>query len=730
MFHGGQPPDPLRAGARVLTRARLVPLAALAAVLFSAASGCRKGPETIAFPGAPVVLISIDTLRADRLPAYGYRAVETPQLDRFRKDAILFESAWSPCPMTLPSHVTLLTGLSPPEHGVRNNVGFSFDGARHWHLPGFLKAKGYATGAAVSSYVLRGETGLAGLFDEYEDSIDPRHGTGFADQQRPGTVTAGIAKRWIDAHASGSFFYFFHIYEPHVPWDPPEPFRTRYRSSPYDGEVAAADAIVGDLLDHLRRAGLYDRAVVIVTSDHGEGLGDHGEEQHSILLYREAIQVPLLLKLPGSRRAGETVKAPAQLADVAVTVAALAGGQPPTLPGRSLLQLAAGPGRVLYAETLYPRLHLGWSELRSVVDGRWQYIHGPRPELYDLTNDPQERNDLARRETRERERLRAALGRFPVGPSMPEGVDPAVAERLAALGYVGFARDRPAGADLPDPREMLPQLERMKEGFRLASAGRSDEAALVLAEVVRAQPANVEAWIRLGRVLVELGRPAEAAASFEQALQRGGMELPDVVVELGHARLRNRQLAEAEAEARRAMPGVPEKAHELLARVAMARGDLEAALGEADAAATGRNPQPASWLVGAEVRTRRGDYKGALARLDEADRRGQAIGLEAVRNLEALRGDALARSGRPREAEAAFQREVAAFPSSLLAHASLAALLFSEGRRAEAQAGLQAMLAANPGPRACQAAAVTLKAVGGRTGATRFAACAAPSASR
>jgi tetratricopeptide (TPR) repeat protein len=308
---------------------------------------------------------------------------------------------------------------------------------------------------------------------------------------------------------------------------------------------------------------------------------------------------------------------------------------------------------------------------------------------------------------------------------MPQGVDPAVAERLAALGYVGTARDRP-GANLPDPHDMLPQLERMREGFRLASSGRPDEAAVVLGEVVRAQPENVEAWIRLGEVLAETGRPAEAAAALERGLDEAGMELPDVVVELGLARLHNRQLADAEAAGRRAMSGVPEKAHELLARVALARGDLTTALREADAAAEGRNPQPASMLVGAEVRIRRGDYAGALARLDVAERRARALEIDSIRNLAALKGDALARSGRPREAESAYRSEVAAFPANLVAHANLAALLFAERRITDANAVLEAMAASNPGPRACRVAVATLEAVGDRRAAARWHACAAP----
>ncbi len=680
------------------------------ACLGVAAVACRGTGGPPVFPRAPVVLISIDTLRADRLPAYGYRRVETPHLDRLRKDAILFESAWSPCPMTLPSHVTMLTGLLPPAHGVRNNVGFTFDGTAHPHLPGLLKAAGYATGAAVSSYVLRGETGLAVLFDDYEDSLDPRRGTEFSDQQRPGSVTAGFAKRWIEVHSAGPFFYFFHIYEPHVPWDPPEPFRERYGRS-YDGEVAAADAVVGDLLDHLRARGLYDRALVVVTSDHGEGLGDHGEEQHSILLYREAIQVPLLVKLPHGKRAGEAVRAPVQLADLAPTIAAAVGLEPPkSWSGRPLLQPGTA-GRALYAETYYPRLHLGWSELLSMLDGRWHYIEGPRPELFDLAADPGETRDLSALQPEARERLSAELERVPRRVAVADLVDPAAAARLAGLGYVGTVRER-GGGPLANPREMLPQLERMKQGFRLAGERRLDEAASILAQVVREQPDNLEVWIRLGECRMEQGRPSEAAASFEEALRRGRMELADVVVQLGHARLRNRQLAEAAAAADRAMAGLPAKAHELRARIALAQGRLAEGRAEADAATRVRNPQPASWLIGAELRIAQADYASALAWLDEAERRARALELDGVRNLLGLRADALARSGRLGEAEQAYRQEAAAFPDNLVTQANLAALLFAERRRAEALRVLGEMVQANPNARARQVAAATLRAVG------------------
>jgi tetratricopeptide (TPR) repeat protein len=412
---------------------------------------------------------------------------------------------------------------------------------------------------------------------------------------------------------------------------------------------------------------------------------------------------------------------PVQLADIAPTVAGLVGARwPATATARSLVAPRDAARRELYAETYYPRLHLGWSELRSIVDGRHHYIHGPRPELYDLQADPRETRDLAPREPETLERLRAALERAPRGEAAPSSVDPAVAARLAALGYVGNARDRSDAAPLPNPRDAMPQLEGLKQGLALAAERRLGEAASRLAAVVRDAPPNVEAWTALGQVQLDLGRFAEAAASFEQALARAGMELADVRIQLGYAQLRGRKLDEAERSAERAHAALPAQAEELRARVALARGSLEEARRHADAATTGRNPQPASWLAGAEVRTAQGDHAGALARLSEAERRARELGLSAVYNLEALRADALARSGRAADAEAAYRREGAAFPGNLLAQANLAALLYAAGRRPDALAVLDQMLAANPNPRARQVAAATLEAVGDRASAGRY----------
>jgi arylsulfatase A-like enzyme/Flp pilus assembly protein TadD len=685
-------------------------------VLAVAAPSCRRDPTRPRFAGAPVVLISIDTLRSDHLPAYGYRGVDTPHLDRFRGDAILFRHAYSPCPMTLPSHLTMLTGLQPPEHGVRNNIGFAFRSADHPSLPTMLKKQGYATGAAVSSYVLRGETGLAAAFDFYEDSIDPRPAGAFADFQRRGQTTEALARDWVKARKDAPLFFFLHLYEPHVPYDPPEPFRSRYPLA-YDGEIATADAIVGDFLDLLRSAGLYDRALIVVTSDHGEGLGDHGEEQHSILLYREAIQVPLLLKLPGSQRAGEAVEAPAQLADLLPSVTEVIGLEtPPAVRGVSLLRLPTS--RSLYAETLYPRLQLGWSDLRSLVDERYHYIEGPRPELYDLLQDPGETRDLAAAQAAVASRMRSALARFPAGITAPGDVDRAAAERLAALGYVGTPREL-GSAPLPNPRDNVHLLGRIRDGLRLADQKRFPEAVATLRGIVSQSPDMVEVWTKLGDVYRQMGSLDDSARAYSEAIRRCPAPSADMVLSLAQAELARARLDEADAAARPALGGSPARAHDLLARVALAAGRLNEAEVQARAARES-NPHPSANLLLAEIAIRRGDHTGALRLLDDTAAHATELGMDHVYGLDFLRGDALARLTRPAEAEAAYRREIEAFPDHLQAYANLAVLYFVQGKRAAVQAMLEDMARANPGPSAYRLAAKTWEAFGDRRAAAAW----------
>jgi len=369
-------------------------------------SGCERGTKTRGakaearqasnmlevgpFPDAPVFLISIDTMRSDHLPVYGYDKVKTPAFSALADQGIVFEHAYSQVPLTFPSHTSILTGQLPIHHGVRDNQGYSLDVHAHPFLPLLLKAHGYVTGGAVSAYVLRGATGLAKGFDFYDSNLKPRMGDNLATVQRKGTETEQVALNWIDQHHQKPLFFFLHLYEPHAPYAPPEPFKSRF-SLPYDGEIATADSIVGDYLRHLKDLGLYDRSIIILLSDHGEGLGEHGENQHGMFLYRDTLQVPLIIKLPGEQLAKRRVKAPAELVDVFPTVCQLLGIKPPKeLDGHSLFTLMVPdpPERALYAETYYPRIHCGWSQLTSLIKGHYQLIYGPTPQVFDLAADP------------------------------------------------------------------------------------------------------------------------------------------------------------------------------------------------------------------------------------------------------------------------------------------------------------------------------------------------------
>lgn len=315
---------------------------------------CRGEGSGVRVPdGTPIVLISIDTLRSDRLPVYGYDEIETPALDALARDGVLFTRAYSHTPLTLPSHVSILTGLLPPEHGVRDNIGYPFDAEAPPYLPALLKQHGYSTGAAVSAFVLRGSTGLNSAFDHYEDRIGVVSGKDLGSLQRPGEETLERALSWLGGVADQPFFLFFHIYEPHSPYEPPEPWASRYRS-PYDGEVAAADAVIGRLVAALQQMGIYDRCLLILLSDHGEGLMDHGEQEHEVLLYRELLQVPLLVKLPGEQRRGTRVGRPVQLIDVVPTVLELLGAEKPgRLNGSSLFaDIQNGERQAIYGENL------------------------------------------------------------------------------------------------------------------------------------------------------------------------------------------------------------------------------------------------------------------------------------------------------------------------------------------------------------------------------------------
>lgn len=688
------------------------------------ATACGRDASPGRFPGAPVILISVDTLRADHLPAYGYRQVETPNIDGLRRDSVLFERVYSHCPMTLPSHASMFTGSLPTEHGVRNNIGYRFEGARLRALAEELRERGYATGAAVSSYVLRSDTGIDDGFDLYEDSIAVATAGAASEHQRPGRETLKHALPWILGHREQPFFFFLHLYEPHAPYAPPEPFKSRYPSA-YDGEIAAADAIVGELVRSLKASGLYDRAIIIFTSDHGEGLLDHGEDQHGILLYREALWVPLLVKLPGSHQA-DSISRPTPLSHLFGTVLRLVGIDLPSRPASWFD--AEGEARPIYSETLYPRIHLGWSELRSLIDGRYHYIEAPSPELYDLERDPGEARNLITTERREASRLRKEMQAYPATAATIGEIDPEEARNLAALGYVGTPRERGPGP-LPNPRDEVKNLARIKAAFRLADERRLEEAIAALRSLLQENPKLMDVWSKLGEVLVESGRYDEAIEVYQSAIAHAERFSPDLALALGFAYLKHGNIgdtAAAATHARLALTTHPREANELLARVALEEGRFDDAEEHVRSALQRGDRQPATLLLLADVERTAGKLERALQRVQEAEQRAAELGIVGIggqgrlQGADYLRGDLLARLDRPEEAAAAYRREIAAFPQHLQAYANLAVILMIQDRSAEANELLKQMARSNPHRGAFLLAAKTLEAFEDRQGAARW----------
>jgi choline-sulfatase len=537
-------------------------LAALLAVL-ALASGCA--PRSPALPGRPtsVLLVTIDTLRADRLGAYGDALARTPNLDRLAREAVVFEKVYSPAPITLPAHASLMTGLLPPAHGVRGNGTFAL-GPEPRTLAESLAAKGWQTAAFVGAFPLSRRFGLGRGFAHYDDTLPRAPGLHFEFPERRAPEVVAAARGWLAKHP-GPVFLWVHLFDPHAPYDPPAPFAG---SDPYRGEIAAVDAALGPLLADWEARG---PALTVVTSDHGEAFGEHGEESHSLFVYDTTLHVPLLVRGPGL--APRRVADPVGLVDVAATVlgaVGAAGG----LPGRDLLGSApAGP---LYAETLAPHLDFGWSELRSLREGRLKYVRAPRPELYDVVADPREAHDLATARAAEARRmdgaLQALLARTDERASR-RAADPEAEERLRALGYVQGPGGQGSGADPKDKVEVARRIAQAAGPFPDHAA-----AARVYGEIAALDPGNPLVEMRLADALLRSGRARESLPHFERVVA-GRPRSADPHVGLATALAELGRLGEAERVLKDALAVDPSsgQVHFNLGEIARARGDRAAA---------------------------------------------------------------------------------------------------------------------------------------------------------
>jgi arylsulfatase A-like enzyme/Tfp pilus assembly protein PilF len=669
-------------------------------VLLLIGAGCwhrehaAAGGATPSYPNAPVILISIDTLRADHLPAYGYKGVETPNIDRFRDDAVLFRHAYSHVPLTLPSHVSLLTGELPPDNGVRNNIGFTFDPSKHSTIPMLLKAKGYATGAAVSAYVLRGNSGLAGAFDFYDDNIAVTAGEVVGRLQRPGGESEAIAEQWIDGHSQQPFFFFLHLFEPHAPYTPPEPFRSRYTAVPYDGEIATADAIVGKFIDYLKQKGIYDRATIVLLSDHGEGLNEHGEDEHGIFLYMEDIHVPLLLKLPHGDRAKSTIDAPVQLIDVFPTIAAIAGATAENKKGRSLLEAANAPARRIYSETLYPRIHLGWSDLRSLVDDKFHLIDAPRPELY-AAGEPAEKNNVLNDSRRAFADMRKDLEPFSRVMPAIGNIDPEEAKKLAALGYLS-ASSSDSGGPLPDPKDHIGEIGMLKEAAHLAQEGNRKGAVAEYRALLDKNPRLTDAWTLLAQMQEKEGQYDDAAATYKRGIQLAPSIAGEFSLSLANLYLILNRPDDAIANAQLGVKANAGNAHILIGRGYLAKGQLDVAASEAQQAMNTFNYRVPAEVLLAQIAVKQRRFDEALAILDRARTDVERTKLEYPPLFFFARGDALARMNRIPEAIEAFNEEIRRFPRDLQAYANLTVIYILTGDHGKANETMEHLVAENP----------------------------------
>ena len=464
-----------------------------------------------------VVLITIDTLRADAPGFSGNRKVETPNLDRLAREGLVFESAHASNVVTLASHTNILTGLYPYQHGVRENAGFRLD-ARFPTMATLLAERGYATAAFVGAFPLDSRYGLNRGFDVYDDRYPPGvTAYDFAVPERPGTEVVGLALDWYRKNEDKKRFLWVHLYDPHAPYRPPAPFRERYAGDLYLGEVAATDAALGPLVELLEEKE-KGSTLVVVTADHGEALGDHGELTHGLFAYEATLKVPLVVWCPGRVQPGRTTRSAAHV-DILPTVLDFLATPPPAgLQGRSLREETAG--RVTYFESLSASLNRGWAPLTGVIAGGLKYVDLPIPELYDLAADPEEKRNLAAQRPDAVRKLKAML------PAASATASPRAtseeARRLLALGYLsGSAGHRGPYTEADDPKKLVALDARIHRVIDLYQRGDRAAAKTLALEIVKERPSMSVGYDFLAFLLQQEGRDGEAASVLQSAVGKG-----------------------------------------------------------------------------------------------------------------------------------------------------------------------------------------------------------------
>lgn len=603
-----------------------------------------------------ILLITLDTTRADRIGAYGYRGARTPVLDQFAREGVLFERAFSPAPLTLPVHASLMTGLYPPEHGLRTN-GYGSLSTDRTTLSEILTGAGYDCAAFVASFVLDHKFGLSQGFQEYDDDLVGATPTQDAiHRYRDGKLVVDSALKWLTAPHSRPFFCWVHLYDPHAPYDArTKEFGEAFAKSPYDGEIAYTDQQVGRLLAFLKAR---PNTIVIIAGDHGESLGEHHELQHGYTLYNCTQHVPLMIRGVPAARIGSRVPTNVSLVDLLPTVTETLGlPTPPGISGRSFARALTGQvlePRLCYGGTDDPFLQNGWSPLRSLTTERWKYIRTTKPELYDLQSDPRELKNLAAESAPQlqefEKQLLALEARMTVGEAAQVQLSESEKRVLQGLGYIGGARPQAATGEvaLPDVKDMLPFNEATQTAIDLVEQGKLPEAEAILKKIVaESPPEHVSSRLYLGSVCEMQGREKEAEAIYLAVLKKRPDDT-NALFHLGGLYAELGRYAEAIKIFDQSRQLEPDSAQPLFNL-----GLAKAKLGQPEAAQR--------------------DFEDALM-IDPA-----------FPGARSALGNVLSRQGRIAEAIAAYEDELQGNPENVEAHVNLAVQLGSQQRLEDAR---------------------------------------------
>jgi arylsulfatase A-like enzyme/tetratricopeptide (TPR) repeat protein len=685
----------------ILAAAALVALAVLGWVFL----GPRRSPagaigqlwarQGITKPN--VILVTLDTTRADHLGCYSYRGARTPVLDRLAGQGVLFEQAATAAPLTLPAHSTIMTGMYPTYHGVRVNGNTALS-EEQTTLAEVLAAQGYKTGAFIGAFVLDGRWGLKQGFEHYDDQFDLKKykHLDLGEVQRPANEVTDAALAWLEGQKADPFFAWIHLYDPHVPYAPPEPFASEYaRRGPaglYDGEIAFMDSEIGRVAAWLEANGLAGKTIVVLVGDHGEALGSHGEGTHGYFVYDYALRVPFIVATPFAGLRGKRVASQVSTADVVPTILDLVNVPSPVrVQGRSLVPRMFEPGRKddapAYGESMAPNLQFGWSALHALRTARYKYIETPRAELYDLVRDPDEQvnvltqfSDVA---LEMKEELRKLMTETSLGAPTPQAanLDKDTMERLSALGYIGapVSAKKASGGSWPlaDPKDKLPVFSAVTRAGELILEEKYGEASLALESALREEPTIPQALLLLSTCYVELGRGEEAKAKLD-VLLKDNPESVQALISLANILLEEGKTEDVIALCKRTL-SVDDKntqAYTLIGEVFLERENYVEALPyfekavETQPKITRTRLNMAACLVGSKK------YDRAEAELNAVIRDSSKFPL-AHYNLGLLYEE----QGKLEEARAAYAEEVASFPQEYKARFNLGKVLFRLGDR-------------------------------------------------